>query len=206
VTLGVARAFGVGVLQLIDQEQRGLARQRQIGGRILPSSHRAAERGAEAKSSQAATLRCPNLPEFTTQTLRPHLPATPGARRSELSIFSRRRRSRKTYSTARGGRAPSARARSTCAAREVYGRQIDHRSVSAWLELLLGAAFCTRCELGRIRPRSGAERKPALLLVDELEHTNAEGSRHAKRHQDVEGCSMPASTFSRRSTSSISRA
>ncbi|HEX3855341.1 MAG TPA: sensor histidine kinase KdpD [Polyangiaceae bacterium] len=29
-------------------------------------------------------------------------------------------------------------------------------------------------------------RKPALLLVDELEHENAEGSRHAKRHQDVE--------------------
>jgi two-component system sensor histidine kinase KdpD len=29
-------------------------------------------------------------------------------------------------------------------------------------------------------------RKPALLLVDELAHSNAEGSRHAKRHQDVE--------------------
>src|SRR5207244_7492071 len=29
-------------------------------------------------------------------------------------------------------------------------------------------------------------RKPSLLLVDELAHTNAEGSRHAKRWQDVE--------------------
>lgn len=29
-------------------------------------------------------------------------------------------------------------------------------------------------------------RKPALLLVDELAHTNAEGSRHKKRWQDVE--------------------
>jgi two-component system sensor histidine kinase KdpD len=29
-------------------------------------------------------------------------------------------------------------------------------------------------------------RKPGLLLVDELAHTNAEGSRHAKRWQDVE--------------------
>jgi len=29
------------------------------------------------------------------------------------------------------------------------------------------------------------ERKPALLLVDELAHTNAPGSRHAKRWQDV---------------------
>lgn len=29
-------------------------------------------------------------------------------------------------------------------------------------------------------------RKPKLILVDELAHTNAEGSRHAKRYQDVE--------------------
>ena len=29
-------------------------------------------------------------------------------------------------------------------------------------------------------------RKPALLLVDELAHSNAQGARHAKRHQDVE--------------------
>src|SRR5262249_35013259 len=29
-------------------------------------------------------------------------------------------------------------------------------------------------------------RRPRLLLVDELAHTNAEGSRHAKRWQDVE--------------------
>src|SRR5262249_49716334 len=28
-------------------------------------------------------------------------------------------------------------------------------------------------------------RRPALLLVDELAHTNTEGSRHAKRWQDV---------------------
>jgi two-component system, OmpR family, sensor histidine kinase KdpD len=30
------------------------------------------------------------------------------------------------------------------------------------------------------------ERKPQLVLVDELAHTNAPGSRHAKRYQDVE--------------------
>src|SRR5882724_5874431 len=29
-------------------------------------------------------------------------------------------------------------------------------------------------------------RRPALVLVDELAHTNAPGSRHAKRYQDVE--------------------
>src|SRR5262249_26052274 len=30
------------------------------------------------------------------------------------------------------------------------------------------------------------KRRPKLILVDELAHTNAEGSRHAKRWQDVE--------------------
>ena len=30
------------------------------------------------------------------------------------------------------------------------------------------------------------KRKPALILVDELAHSNAEGTRHAKRYQDVE--------------------
>ncbi|MFR5072990.1 MAG: hypothetical protein ACLTDS_13060 [Bianqueaceae bacterium] len=30
------------------------------------------------------------------------------------------------------------------------------------------------------------KRKPQLILVDEFAHTNAEGSRHAKRYQDVQ--------------------
>ena len=30
------------------------------------------------------------------------------------------------------------------------------------------------------------KRKPTLILVDELAHTNAKGCRHAKRYQDVE--------------------
>lgn len=29
-------------------------------------------------------------------------------------------------------------------------------------------------------------RKPQLILVDELAHTNAPGCRHAKRYQDVQ--------------------
>ena len=33
---------------------------------------------------------------------------------------------------------------------------------------------------------SALKRKPQLILVDELAHTNAEGSRHAKRYQDVQ--------------------
>ncbi len=30
------------------------------------------------------------------------------------------------------------------------------------------------------------ERKPELILVDEMAHTNREGSRHLKRYQDIE--------------------
>ena len=30
------------------------------------------------------------------------------------------------------------------------------------------------------------QRRPKLVLVDELAHTNAEGSRHPKRYMDVE--------------------
>lgn len=30
------------------------------------------------------------------------------------------------------------------------------------------------------------KRKPSLILVDELAHTNAQGSRHAKRYQDIQ--------------------
>ena len=38
-----------------------------------------------------------------------------------------------------------------------------------------------------VRPKTRALlRKPQLILVDELAHTNAEGSRHVKRYQDVE--------------------
>ncbi|MBS2015085.1 MAG: sensor histidine kinase KdpD [Deltaproteobacteria bacterium] len=49
-------------------------------------------------------------------------------------------------------------------------RKVDHRGVKLE-EMDLDAALV---------------RRPALLLVDELAHTNAPGSRHAKRWQDVE--------------------
>ena len=32
---------------------------------------------------------------------------------------------------------------------------------------------------------SALQRKPQLILVDELAHSNAQGCRHAKRYQDV---------------------
>ena len=50
-------------------------------------------------------------------------------------------------------------------------------------------------------------RKPKLIVVDELAHTNAPESRHPKRWQDVAGTARaPASTSGPRSTSSISKA
>ena len=49
-------------------------------------------------------------------------------------------------------------------------------------------------------------RRPALLLVDELAHTNAPGSRHAKRWQMSRSCSTPVSTSTPRSMCSTWRA
>ena len=50
------------------------------------------------------------------------------------------------------------------------------------------------------------QRRPKLVLVDELAHTNAPGSRHPKRYWMSRNCSPPASTSTPRSTSSISKA
>lgn len=47
-------------------------------------------------------------------------------------------------------------------------------------ELQLGNLTIGECDIDAI-----LERRPAIALVDELAHTNAEGSRHAKRWQDV---------------------
>jgi two-component system sensor histidine kinase KdpD len=52
----------------------------------------------------------------------------------------------------------------------IPSRQVEYRGVSLW-EFDLDVALT---------------RKPELILVDELAHTNAEGCRHAKRWQDVE--------------------
>ena len=49
-------------------------------------------------------------------------------------------------------------------------------------------------------------REPQLILVDELAHSNVQGARHLKRWQDVMNCSMRASTSTRPSTSSTSKA
>ena len=46
-------------------------------------------------------------------------------------------------------------------------------------------------------------RRPQIVLVDELAHTNAEGSRHPKRYLDIEELLGAASTSTPQSTSSI---
>ena len=50
------------------------------------------------------------------------------------------------------------------------------------------------------------ERRPALVLVDELAHTNVPGSRHPKRYQDVQEILAPGSMSIPPSISSISKA
>jgi two-component system, OmpR family, sensor histidine kinase KdpD len=69
---------------------------------------------------------------------------------------------------------------------ETHGRRETERLVSG-LEVLPRKVFPYR---GRTLPEMDldalVERKPKLALVDELAHTNAPGSRHAKRWQDVE--------------------
>ena len=43
-----------------------------------------------------------------------------------------------------------------------------------------GATHCSEMDVDAVLAR-----KPKLALVDELAHTNAPGSRHPKRYQDI---------------------
>ncbi|MCA8968061.1 MAG: two-component sensor histidine kinase, partial [Planctomycetes bacterium] len=55
------------------------------------------------------------------------------------------------------------------------------------LEILPRRRFAYRCQtLDEFDIDAALARRPALLLVDELAHTNAPESRHPKRWQDVE--------------------
>ena len=49
-------------------------------------------------------------------------------------------------------------------------------------------------------------RDPELCLIDELAHTNAPGTEHPKRYEDVQDVLATGSTCTPRSTSSIWRA
>ena len=59
-------------------------------------------------------------------------------------------------------------------------------SCSAWRLSRAGRSSTGTSRSGEFDLDAALARRPALLLVDELAHTNAEGSRHAKRWQDVE--------------------
>src|SRR5262245_11302923 len=68
---------------------------------------------------------------------------------------------------------------------ETHGRA-DTRELLEGLEVLPRKQISHRgVELTELDLDAALARKPALLLVDELAHTNAPGSRHVKRWQDV---------------------
>ncbi len=68
---------------------------------------------------------------------------------------------------------------------ETHGRY-DTGALLLGLELLPRRRVMQRgVTLEELDLDAALARKPALVLVDELAHSNAEGSRHAKRHHDV---------------------
>ncbi len=69
---------------------------------------------------------------------------------------------------------------------ETHGRQ-DTRALLEGLEVLPRKVLpCRGRSIEEMDLDAILRRRPQLVLVDELAHSNAEGSRHPKRHQDVE--------------------
>ena len=68
---------------------------------------------------------------------------------------------------------------------ETHGRAETAALLEGCPSCLPRARRVPRRDARGVRPRRGARAPPALILVDELAHTNAPGSRHAKRWQDV---------------------
>ena len=93
----------------------------------------------------------------------------------------------KTYSMLEAARAERAAGRDVAVGViETHGRY-DTGALMLGLELLPRRRVLHRgVTLEELDLDVALARRPALLLVDELAHSNAEGSRHAKRHQDVE--------------------
>ncbi|MDA8456655.1 DUF4118 domain-containing protein [Acidovorax sp. GBBC 3334] len=87
----------------------------------------------------------------------------------------------------------SAAQRERQAGRDVLVGVVETHGRTETAALLEGLPVLPRRSLehrGRARPEfdldAALQRRPAVLLVDELAHTNAPGSRHAKRWQDVQ--------------------
>lgn len=71
---------------------------------------------------------------------------------------------------------------------ETHGR-VETEAMAAGLDILPRALIPYRGRLVSEFDLDGAlRRRPSLLLVDEYAHSNVEGSRHAKRWQDVAEC------------------
>src|SRR5450432_3124468 len=110
------------------------------------------------------------------------------ARRGKLTIFFGAAPGvGKTYSMLEAARAERSAGRDVAVGViETHGRY-DTAALMLGLELLPRRRALERgVTLEELDLDAALARKPALLLVDELAHSNADGSRHAKRHQDVE--------------------
>src|SRR5262249_11935274 len=69
---------------------------------------------------------------------------------------------------------------------ETHGRQETARLMEGLESVPRASVEYRGARLGEFDLAAALARRPALILVDELAHTNAPGSRHAKRWQDVE--------------------
>ncbi len=69
---------------------------------------------------------------------------------------------------------------------ETHGRSETEEMASGLERLALKEVAYRERILGEFDLDAALARKPALILVDELAHSNVEGSRHPKRWQDVE--------------------
>ena len=68
---------------------------------------------------------------------------------------------------------------------ETHGRA-ETEALLAGLELIPRRKITYRAiEIGEMDLDAVLSRRPSVVLVDELAHTNVPGSRNAKRHQDV---------------------
>jgi len=76
---------------------------------------------------------------------------------------------------------------------EPHGRR-ETEVLLEGLEQLPVSGHTARRLAARTRPRAALARKPQLLLVDELAHSNPAGFVHAKRCRTSRSCAPPAST------------
>jgi two-component system sensor histidine kinase KdpD len=105
----------------------------------------------------------------------------------------------KTYADARGGaRAASLRGLDVVVGVvETHGR-FDTAACSRGSPVLPRKIELPRALLEELDLDAALARKPEVLLVDELAHTNAPGSRHPSAGRTCSSCSTPASTCTRR--------